>query len=187
MEKEAKIFIESLPYTYCYVHLEQGPLNVYVDEEMQNEKCFQNHSEYACVLYEIDHTYLAVLIDNQKVFISKERASLMLYTLYDFETQHYQITDSHSLFNVYDSQTKRVSPLNNENTWNLIAKHLYIYQKLQAQNQQLAVKKLLGDNMKNRRQIEQLIEMKDTLLERYLKLRASRLGRIQIKIWERRS
>lgn len=187
MEKAVQSFIERLPYTYCYVRLEQGPFSAYVDEKMRNKKYFQKHPDYGRVVYEHDDSYLVILMDNQTIFVPKERVSLMLYTAYNHETQQYQITDSHSPTFAYDSQTMSTLPLNNENIWELIAKHLYIYQQLQAQNQQLAIKKLLGDDMKKRHQIEQLIEMKETLLKRYLKLRASRLGRIQIKIWERRS
>lgn len=187
MDDDKKAFLKSLPYTHCYVRLNEGVLRVYEDETMQNVKQYHQHPDYAKVLYEYEHDKLALLLNEKRVFVKRDGVSLMLFRHFNFETNHYQIINMSEPTFMYDSETKKTSTIEVENAWQAIASHLYIHQLLQNQQQQLAVKKLLGDNLKQRTQIEQLIEIKDTLLKRYLKLRESKLGRIQIKLWERRS
>lgn len=186
MDVEIKTFLESLSYTHCYVHINTPVLNGYRDEALEDEIRLHQHPTYAQVLYEHDDT-LALHIQEQRIFVPKSAVSLMLFEDYDFKLNQFTIIQFEKPTVRFDSKTKATTPIHIDCHWKYIAKHIYITQQLHNQHQQLAVKKLLGDNIKKRGQIAQLIEMKETILNRYLKLRESRLGRIQIKLWERRS
>ncbi|WP_274311856.1 hypothetical protein [Staphylococcus hyicus] len=187
MDAEIKSFLETLSYAHCYVHINTSVLTGYKDEALTKEIRLHQHESYAQVLYEHDANTLALRIQEQRIFVPKSAVSLMLYDVYDFKLNQYTIIKHEKPSLRYDSKDKATVPIHIECYWKQIAKHLYITQQLHNHNHQLAVKKLLGDNIKKRNHVKQLIEMKDTLLNRYLKLRESRLGRIQIKLWERRS
>ncbi|WP_281190977.1 hypothetical protein [Staphylococcus schleiferi] len=188
MESSFKQFISETSYEGAYVRLKSGKVPIYQDEAMTIPfELNDPTSKLYQVLYEYEQsTKLALKQSELELYVNKNDVQLMLFLHVDS-----QLNEIHLAY--FDQKWKQVYLENQDEPFdyqvndvgNLIANHLNILMAIQRKQQLNVVKKLLGDTIEKRQSIAQLMEQNNTLKDRYLKLRNSKLGKLQIKWWER--
>ncbi|REI00388.1 hypothetical protein DOS78_07625 [Staphylococcus felis] len=189
MLMQVKEFLATVSYECMYVKVYSDTGNLYIDKNMQKKYILDDHHEGIFeVIYEFDYKEkLAIKNQNQILYANKHEVIPMLFSDYDIRTNKWTLFFYHKQWIKYNNEENKYCEVNISNLWELLAKHLKILNELQNQKYVLSMKKLLGDNIKKREDIIKLSNGKDSILKRYLKLRQSKLGRIQVKLWESRS
>ncbi|ARJ51491.1 hypothetical protein [Staphylococcus lutrae] len=190
MDAQVEDFLRNTSYTGAYVAVFADQSALYSDEACTQKVVINDVASTICLVrYEFEKGQkLAIQDKTETYFVHKQQVELLLYV--DWQSSQNQIQLAHfdkewKTFQLDTPMHEKVCP--HQNSWLHIAQHLNVLQAVQERQHRFIVQKVLGDAIEKRHFVAQLIEQRETLKTRYLKLRHSKLGKIQIKLWERRS
>lgn len=184
-----QLFLNTTNFECMFVTFERDKLALYEDKELTVTHILRKNEH---LIFEVQFEYdegekLALSYADQMVYTDKQSVIPMLFSEYDLKKQ------VNSLYYCIDGQWFKFDGRLNvstethvNNPFELLANHLKILNELQRDKHFLSMKKLIGDNINQRKKLEQVIQEKEKILTRYLKLRQSKLGKIQVKLWESR-
>ncbi|MBI5975391.1 hypothetical protein [Staphylococcus canis] len=186
---ENETTVTSSNYECMYVKLGSTDHSIYTDENFESETHLLEHKNNVFeVLYEYDNSQ-KVAIKHQKhvYFTYKNDVIPMLFSEYDLHANHIELIFYDNGWFSYEVGSDSEESIDITNEWQLIANHFKILNVLQMEKYAISIKKLLDDNIHARESLSQLSKEKEKILKRYLNLRKSKLGQIQVKLWEFRS
>ncbi|WP_019165621.1 hypothetical protein [Staphylococcus delphini] len=187
MNTEMMHFLFETSYTGAYVQVLKTT-RVYEDETCEiSIQLDTSHHQICEVKYELSQgDRLAIQINDKLYFVYKKEVLLLLFVQFIEESNLIELAYFDSKWNIVNLSdgNQRESPCQKD--WALIAQHLKVLDSRHQRAHRLILQKVLGDTIEKRHIIARLVEQRDTLKTRYLKLRQSKLGKIQIKLWERR-